>query len=176
MRLRFLLLVVLFSLLLSSCDSDRGAELECFDGAFACEYSYFEEGLTIRARLKASARGEDGKKEVELCFLEPSALSGVTCEKLSGGYRATLSGMTLVGESASVLFFSAEPFLCDGKAVFCGMSDEGGERLERFEIVDGNAKVSVYVDGKTECPRLIRAELNGRSVELHIISFEAFGG
>jgi len=175
-KIRSIALLLIFSLciFLFSCGRFRREEFRLFSGDFSSEYSYFSGEVRIRAAL-TSIKRTDGR-EITLSFIEPKTLEGLVCTSFAGEFRAELAGVCVEGTAAESLAASATLF-GESQLRFCERIEGRGEMLEHFKgILADGTEVSVYIEGRTGIPVKISGNVQGRFLELDIISFEKLGG
>ena len=169
---RYFIVLLLLSVVFSSCNAVGEESFDAFSGAFICEYSYVEEDKLYRVRLMAEKDSADKERGLELSFIEPETLFGIECRRIDGEYQAEYGNVIISGDSAKAFFVSAEPLLQSGKAEFCGVSEIDGVNAELFKISHEKGVTSVYVDGSSELPIAVVSNLNGSEIKLNIVSFE----
>ena len=76
-KIRLLLVLLIITMTLCSCDMTENKKLSCFDGAFFSEYSYVIGDTNFRVSLEAGAPDSTGERKIKLSFSEPETLSGI---------------------------------------------------------------------------------------------------
>ncbi len=166
------------TILFTSCSVYEKKELTYQTGAFRAKIEWESGGTKFSASVTASAPhapAGDAKdyetpvpRDVELCFLSPASMRGITVTRIAGAVCATLRGIKIDSVALMGYLAVADLFDVSGDVTDVRAEDSGSGKLTRIDVSDGDSAFSVYLSSETENPVRIVAD----RYDMRIVWFE----